>query len=126
MSALIRAAVIGVGVFGRNHARVLSELQKAGAAELVAVCDANPERAAETAMEFRCQAFTSLEQLLTKTKLDAAVVSVPTAHHLATASALMEAGIDVLIEKPIAASLDEADELIRIAKKNDRVAMVGH
>jgi predicted dehydrogenase len=126
MSAPIRAAVVGVGVFGRNHARVLSELQKAGQAELVAVCDANPERAAEIAMEFRCQAFTSLDQLLTKTKLDAAVVSVPTVHHLATARALMEAGIDVLIEKPISASLAEADELIRIAQQNKRVAMVGH
>ena len=63
MSAPIRAAVIGVGVFGRNHARVLFELQKTGQAELVAVCDANPERAAEIAMEFRCQAFTSLDQL---------------------------------------------------------------
>lgn len=126
MSSPIRAAVIGVGVFGRNHARVLSELQKAGQAELVAVCDANPERAAEIAMEFRCQAFTSIDQLLTKTKLDAAVVSVPTVHHLATARALMEAGIDVLIEKPVAASLAEADELIRIAHQRKRVAMVGH
>src|SRR3954468_7544772 len=99
--ANIRAAVVGVGAFGRNHTRVLSELQKANAgAELVAVCDADPERAAEIAMEFRCQAFTSLEQLLTKTKLDAAVVAVPTIHHLVTARALMEAGIDVLIEKP--------------------------
>src|SRR5262245_35913772 len=126
MPAPIRTAVIGVGVFGRNHARVLSELQKAGATELVAVCDANPERAAEIAMEFRCQAFTSLDQLLAKTELHAAVVSVPTVHHLATASALMEAGIDVLIEKPVAASLAETDELIRIAQQSNRVAMVGH
>jgi len=57
----IRVAVVGVGVFGRNHARVFSELQKSGeAVELAAVCDADPERAAEVAMEFKCQAFTSL------------------------------------------------------------------
>ena len=92
----------------------------------MAVCDADPERAAEIAMEFRCQAFTSLEQLLSKTKLDAAVVSVPTVHHLATAGTLMEAGLDVLIEKPVAASLAETDELIRIAQQSNRVAMVGH
>jgi predicted dehydrogenase len=123
----IRAAVVGVGVFGRNHARVLSELQKAGAGvELVAVCDADPERAAEIAMEFKCQAFTSLEQLLSKAKLDAAVVSVPTVHHHATAKQLMNAGVDVLIEKPVAASLAEADELISVAKANGRIAMVGH
>ena len=123
----IRVAVVGVGVFGRNHARVFSELQKSGeAVELVAVCDANPERAAELAMEFKCQAFTSLEQLLSKAKFDAACVSVPTIHHLAVAKTLMEAGIDVLIEKPIAASLPEADELIRIARTKQRVAMAGH
>ena len=123
----IRAAVVGVGAFGRNHARVLSELQKANAGvELVAVCDANPERAAEIAMEFKCQAFTSLDQLVAKAKLDAAVVAVPTVHHLATARTLMDAGIDVLIEKPVAASLAETDELIAIAKRDQRVAMVGH
>jgi predicted dehydrogenase len=127
MPESIRAAVIGVGVFGRNHVRVLSELQKANAGvELVAVCDANPERAAEIAMEFRCQAYTSLDQLLTKANINAAVVSVPTVHHLATARTLLDAGIDVLIEKPIAATLAEADELIRLAKQKQRVAMVGH
>jgi predicted dehydrogenase len=123
----IRAAVVGVGVFGRNHARVLSELQKANAGvEFVAVCDADPERAAAIAMEFKCQAFTSLEQLVSKAKPDVAVVSVPTIHHLDTAKQLMNAGIDVLIEKPVAASLAEADELIAIAKANRRIAMVGH
>ena len=127
MPPSIRAAVVGVGVFGRNHARVISELQKANAdIELIAVCDADPERAAEIAMEFKCQAFTSLDQLVSKAKPDAAVVSVPTVHHLETARKLMSAGIDVLIEKPVAATLAEADELIALAKKNDRIAMVGH
>ena len=127
MAENIRAAVVGVGVFGRNHARVLSELQKANAGvELVGVCDANPERAAEIAMEFKTQAFTSLAQLLGKAKPNAAIVSVPTNHHLGTAKQLMEHGVDVLIEKPIAMSLAEADELIAVAKKNGRIAMVGH
>lgn len=127
MSTPIRVAVIGVGAFGRNHARVLAELQKAGeGVELVAVCDANPERAAEIAMEFRCQAYTSLEQLITKANLTAAVVSVPTIHHLETARTLLEAGIDVLIEKPVTATLAEADELIRLAKQKNRIGMVGH
>jgi predicted dehydrogenase len=127
MSTAIRAAVVGVGVFGRNHARVISELQKANAGvELIAVCDADPERAAEIAMEFKCQAFLSLDQLISKAKPDAAVVSVPTIHHLETARQLMDAGIDVLIEKPLAATLAQADELIAVAKKNDRIAMVGH
>lgn len=122
-----RVAVIGVGAFGRNHARVYSELQKQGEpVELAAVCDANPERAAELAMEFKTQAFTSLDQLLKKSNVQAVSIAVPTVHHLAVARTLMEAGIDVLIEKPIATTLDEADELIRIAKQKQRIAMVGH
>ncbi|MCU1284149.1 MAG: oxidoreductase [Acidobacteriales bacterium] len=122
-----RIAVIGVGAFGRNHARVYSEMQKQGEpVELAAVCDANPERAAELAMEFKTQAFTSLDQLIAKGKITAASVAVPTVHHLNVARTLMEAGIDVLIEKPVATSLPEADELIRLAKQKSRVAMVGH
>ena len=91
----IRWALLGPG----RHAErsVVPQMKQAEATELVAVCDADPERAAEIAMEFRCQAFTSLDQLLTKTKLDAAVVSVPTVHHLATARALMEAGIGFVV-----------------------------
>ena len=95
----IRVAVVGVGAFGRNHARVYSELAKQGeAVELAAVCDANPERAAELAMEFKTQAFTSLEQLIGKANMDAATVSVPTVHHLNVAQTLMEAGIDVEVQ----------------------------
>jgi predicted dehydrogenase len=123
----IRVAVVGVGAFGRNHARVYSELAKQGESiELAAVCDANPERAAELAMEFKTQAFTSLEQLISKGNIDAATVAVPTVHHLSVARTLMEAGIDVLIEKPLAVNLAEADELIRLAKQKQRVGMVGH
>ena len=94
--------------------------------ELAAVCDANPERAAELAMEFKTQAFTTLDQLIKKSGIHAATVAVPTIHHLSVARTLMEAGIDVLIEKPLATTLDEADELIRLAKMKHRVAMVGH
>lgn len=123
----IRVAVVGIGAFGRNHARVYSELAKRGeAVELAAVCDANPERAAELAMEFKTQAFTSLEQLISKANVHAATVAVPTVHHANVARVLMEAGLDVLVEKPLAANLPEADELIRTAKQKQRVAMVGH
>jgi predicted dehydrogenase len=90
------------------------------------VCDANPERAAELAMEFKTQAYTSLEQLMAKANIQAATVAVPTVHHANVARTLMEAGIDVLVEKPLAASLNEADEMIRTAKNKQRVAMVGH
>ncbi|MBI2682897.1 MAG: Gfo/Idh/MocA family oxidoreductase [Acidobacteriales bacterium] len=123
----IRIAVVGVGAFGRNHARVLAELQKQGGpVELAGVCDADPERAAELAMEFKTQAFTALPQLIQKGKIHAACVAVPTVHHLEVAKTLMEAGVDVLIEKPLATALAEADDLIRVAHSKQRVAMVGH
>ena len=123
----IRVAVVGVGAFGRNHARVYSELQKQGEAiELAGICDANPERAAELAMEFKTQAFTSLDQLIKKANIHAASVAVPTVHHLDVARTLLESGIDVLVEKPIATNLLEADELIRLAKQKQRIGMVGH
>lgn len=89
--------------------------------------DENSPRADAIAKEFNCRAFGSIEQLIsTNINVQAASVAVPTIHHLAAARQLMQAGIDVLIEKPIASSLAEADELIAIAKKSSRIAQVGH
>ncbi len=88
--------------------------------------DADPVRADAIAKEFGARAFGSLDQLLTWNEIQAASVAVPTQHHLATARPLMEAGIDVLIEKPIAATLAEADELVQVANRHQRIAQVGH
>lgn len=125
---LINVAVIGVGVFGRNHARVYRQLEQQGeAVRLVGVVDTNLERANVIAGEFGCRAFGSIQQLITThSEVDAASVAVPTIHHLPVASQLMQSGIDVLIEKPLAASLDEAGKLIQLAKEFDRVAQAGH
>jgi predicted dehydrogenase len=91
------------------------------------VVDENPTRADAVAKEFNCRAFGSIEQLIsTNINVQAASVAVPTTHHLPAARQLMQAGIDVLIEKPIASSLAEADELIAVAKKSRRIAQVGH
>jgi len=117
--------VVGVGAFGRNHARVYHELaQQDGNVELVGIVDADRARAAAVAGEFGARAFASMEEL--KGHVDAASVAVPTVEHLAVARALMQAGVDVLIEKPLATTLAEADELIRLAKQSGRVAQVGH
>jgi predicted dehydrogenase len=119
--------VIGVGAFGRNHARVYQQLQQAGSVRLVGVVDPDTARADAIAREFSCKAFGSIEQMLvTRVEVQAASVAVPTVLHLAVARTLMEAGVDVLIEKPVAATLGEADELIRIALEHKRVAQVGH
>jgi predicted dehydrogenase len=95
--------------------------------ELIGVVDENPARADSVAKEFNCRAFGSIEQLVsTNMNVQAATVAVPTIHHLAVARQLMQAGIDVLIEKPLVSSLAEADELIALAKKSHRIAQVGH
>jgi predicted dehydrogenase len=119
--------VIGVGAFGRNHARVYQQLQQAGRVRLVGVVDPNTVRADAIAREFSCKAFGSVEQLLTThSEVQAASVVVPTVLHLEIARSLMEAGVDVLIEKPLAAGLSEADELIQLATNLKRVVQVGH
>jgi predicted dehydrogenase len=121
----IRVAVVGVGSFGKNHARVYHELEQQGqGVELVAVVDANLARAQAVAAEFGCQALKNVEELFGR--VEAASVAVPTVHHVNVAAALMAAGIDVLIEKPLASTLDEADELVRLAAAHSRVVQVGH
>jgi predicted dehydrogenase len=121
-------AVIGVGAFGRNHARVYHQLAQQGeAVRLVGIVDANPANADAVAREFGCRAFGSVDQLITThSEVQAASVAVPTVHHGATARALMEASIDVLVEKPLAGSLAEADELVRMARSLGRIGQVGH
>jgi len=121
----IRVAVVGCGVFGRNHARVYRQLQQDGAGvEFVAVVDSDPQRAKSLAAEFGTQSLGSIGDL--RGKIDAASVAVPTVHHLSTAREIMESGADVLVEKPIASTLAEADELIAVASRTGRVAQVGH
>lgn len=121
----IRVAVVGVGSFGKNHARVYHELAQQGAGvELVAVVDADPDLARSTGQQFGCKALARVEDLFGL--VDAASVAVPTVSHLEVGAALMAAGIDVLIEKPVASSLEEADRLIQLAQSGERVAQVGH
>ena len=121
----IRVAVIGAGAFGRNHARVYRQLEQEGAGvELAAIVDTDSARAAAVSREFGNPPCLSLAEL--RGCVDAASVAVPTVEHLKVARALMEAGIDVLIEKPLAPSLAEADEIIRIAQRTGRIVQVGH
>lgn len=117
----IRVAVVGVGDFGRNHARVYRELEQA---EFVGVLDTNAERAREVAAEFGTEVLPELEAL--EGRVDAASVAVPTVEHTRVACRLLERGIDVLVEKPMAGSLAEADRMIAAAEKNGRVIAVGH
>src|SRR5215471_4296806 len=120
-------AVVGAGAFGRNHARVYHELaQQDPSLQLAAIVDSDPARAEAVARAYHARAYTSLDQLISGEKVTAASVAVPTIQHLAVASRLMEAGVDVLIEKPLAASLDEADKLVALAQRTGSIGQVGH
>ncbi len=116
-----RVAVVGVGTFGKQHARVLNNLP---GAELIAVVDTAEDQARSVAQEYGCQAFTDHREL--EGKVDAAVIAVPTLHHAAVGVGLLRAGIDLLVEKPIAPDLASADALIAAARENNRILQIGH
>ena len=124
----MRVAVAGAGAFGRNHLRVLRELEteRAGVA-LVAAVDPDAARADEAAKLYGIPVFASVDALLkADLKLDAACVAVPTVKHYEVARELLDAGLDLLIEKPLAANLREADDLIKIQEKKKRIVQPGH
>ncbi|MBI2819059.1 MAG: Gfo/Idh/MocA family oxidoreductase [Acidobacteria bacterium] len=121
MTSSTKVAVVGVGKFGQHHARVYRELPEA---ELVGVYDTDAGRAAVMAAAHGCRAFRNLEELAGQ--VEAASVAVPTEHHAAVASRLLEAGLDVLVEKPMARTLAEADQMIRAAERSGRILQVGH
>jgi len=114
-----------VGAFGRNHARVYHDLAKEDAVEFVGVVDSNSARAAQIAAEFGTQTFASLNELLQRGKPQAASVAVPTQAHLQVVRELMQNGVDVLIEKPVAPALADADEMLALAQQHSRIAQVG-
>ena len=116
-----RVAVVGVGEFGRNHVRVVKQSPRA---ELVAVVDSNTARAAEVAVANGCAALADAREVAGKA--DAAIVAVPTSAHADVGCALLEAGIDVLVEKPIAPDLAAADRLIQAAEAHGRILQIGH
>lgn len=124
----LRVAVAGAGAFGRNHLRVYRELEAAGTGvALVAAVEPDAARAAETAAKYAMPVFSTVDELLAADlKLDAATVAVPTVHHQAVAGQLLDAGLDVLVEKPLAATLAEADDLLALAAKNGRILQPGH
>jgi predicted dehydrogenase len=123
-----RVAVVGAGAFGRNHLRVYRELELAGEAiQLVAVVDRDETIRTQAATTYSVPAFASVEELLASdVSVDAASVCVPTIHHATAAAPLLEAGVDLLVEKPIAATLQEADAMVALAEKHRRILQVGH
>ncbi len=116
-----KVAVIGAGQFGRNHCRVVHESERA---ELAAVVDTQPGRAAEVAAGYGAAAYADFREIIGK--VDAAIVAVPTVVHEPVGRALLESGIDLLVEKPIAPDLAAADSLVDAACRHGRILQVGH
>ena len=124
----MRVAVAGAGAFGRNHLRVVRELEAAGeGVALAAAVDPDAARADEATKQYGIPVFATIEELLSADlKLDAAIVAVPTVRHHEVAAALLDAGLDLLVEKPLAANLAEADDLIARAERGARILQPGH
>lgn len=116
-----RLAVVGTGQFGKNHCRVIHESE---GAELVAVVDIDATRAAEVASLYGGLPLTDYREL--GGRVDAAVVAAPTSAHEQIGCFLVDAGIDVLVEKPLTPDVESADRLVRTAEKSGRVLQVGH
>jgi predicted dehydrogenase len=114
-------AVVGVGHLGKEHARILSGLP---AVELVGVVDANAEQSAAVAQRCGCQSFTDPKAVWGA--VDAAVIAVPTCHHVAVAEEFLRRGTHLLIEKPLAMTPNEADGLVALARQHGAVLQVGH
>ncbi len=121
MSDKRRIAVVGAGAFGRNHLRVVRDSERA---ELAGVVDIDADKARAAAAEFGCPVLETLEEAADAA--DAAIVAVPTVAHCEVACRLIDEGLDVLVEKPIAASPGEARALVEKAADRGRVLQCGH
>ncbi len=117
----VHVGVFGVGSLGRHHARIYSQMENA---ELVGVYDVDEKRAAEIASEFHTRAFESVEALASG--IEAASVAVPTDKHCELSQLLMERGLHLLVEKPIATSTKEAQTMVSLADQKKLILQVGH
>ncbi|HEY0156085.1 MAG TPA: Gfo/Idh/MocA family oxidoreductase [Thermoanaerobaculia bacterium] len=117
----VKVGVVGTGYLGRLHARVLSEMPDA---RMVGFVEPNDAIAAEVAETLQLKRFASVAELAKE--IDGAVVATPTTSHFEVASELLEAGVDVMVEKPITSTVDEARRLIELAAKHGRIVQVGH
>jgi predicted dehydrogenase len=122
MSDQLRVAVIGVGYLGRFHALIYSRMPDV---EVIGVVDADPDRAATVAAEAGCAVFDDIDAVLAH-GVDAVSIVVPTTAHLQAAAPFLSRGIPVLLEKPIAATLEDGIEIVRLARASGAILQIGH
>ena len=119
----LRVAVIGTGFWGKNQARVFSQLHQT---KLMCVCDANPKTASTIGSQFNVEHTTDLNSVLSRRDIDAVTICTPTVTHRDVATRALEAGKHVLVEKPMTNTAAEANELLSLAKKKELRIMPGH
>ena len=117
-------AVIGLGNMGKHHARNYHTIDSAN---LVAVCDLNENLAKNTAEKFNCRYYTNYEEMLEEQKdIQAVSIAVPTKYHKEVSIYCMKKGIDTLVEKPIAPTIQEAQEMITTSNNTNTILQIGH
>ncbi|MCC6051111.1 MAG: Gfo/Idh/MocA family oxidoreductase [Thermofilum sp.] len=116
-----RLGVVGVGRRGLDHIRVLSQLKEAS---LEAVCDVDEKRLREVASTYGVRAYKSLDEMLEREKLDAVVIATPVPMHVPQAIQCVEAGLDVLLEKPVSLDMGEVMRLLKVVEGSDRMVAV--
>lgn len=119
----IKVGVIGVGVMGRNHVRVYSEIPNC---KLVSISDLDEKKAKEVAEEFNCKYYINHKEMLEKENIDAVSIVVPTKSHKEVSLDVINKGVHVLLEKPIASSVEDAMEIIKRAEEKKIKLLVGH
>jgi predicted dehydrogenase len=119
----IRVGVVGVGHLGQHHARILAGLENT---ELTAVADSRSSAARRIAKTYECESFKHYERLIERDLVDAVSIAVPTSLHHEVASKFLNAGIHCMVEKPITTTVEDAEDLIRIAEEKNLVLQVGH
>jgi predicted dehydrogenase len=119
-------AVIGTGYWGKNHVRTYSELFSEGLIDKVVICDINEKRAKELGELFRIEYITDYRKILNDPTINGVSIVTPPPTHFHLAKELMEAGKDVLVEKPMTMDICQAEELVKVAERTGRILMVGH
>ncbi len=121
MPERVRVAVVGVGYLGRIHAKIYHGMENV---ELVAVVDSDETTASSIAANYGCKSMTHVEGL--ESEIDAVSIVVPTSMHLPVSTGFLQAGIHMLLEKPVAPSVAESEEIINLAQKNNVILQIGH
>jgi UDP-N-acetylglucosamine 3-dehydrogenase len=119
---LVKVGVIGAGNMGKNHVRVYSELPQA---ELIAIADPNIE-AKRLAERFGCRYYANYKEMLEKEKIEAVSIATPTTSHYEVAKSCIEDGVHILVEKPLAESVERAEKIVELAARADVILAVGH